>query len=206
MPFGAILGGLGSLFAGSGGGAVAGGLLGGIGSIFSGLLGSGASKQASAQQYLAAMTALNQQQGMFNTAEQQQLGMFNTANNALSPYYNAGAGGIGGLQGALAALSGLTGNIQPALNTLSGLTGNYANMENSIFGPNGINPSAMPGFNFATNWGTKTTENALAAEGLGGSSGPLASGINQMATGLAGSYFPQFLNSTFGALGGGVTA
>jgi hypothetical protein len=50
----------------------------------------------------------------------------------------------------------------------------------------------LPGFQFASKWGTKSTQNALSAEGLGGSTGPLAQGISNFNNGLASTDFSQF--------------
>lgn len=44
---------------------------------------------------------------------------------------------------------------------------------------------SLPGFQFASNWGTRQATNALTAQGLGGSTGPLASAISQYNNGLA---------------------
>jgi len=52
----------------------------------------------------------------------------------------------------------------------------------------------LPGFQFASQWGTKATQNALAAQGLGGSTGPLASGISQFNNGLASQNYAQYIN------------
>ena len=74
----------------------------------------------------------------------------------------------------------------------------------------------MPGFQFQSQWGNLSTENALAAEGLGGSKGPLATGISQYNQGLAGTYYMNTVNAlqnrvntgagAAGALASGATA
>lgn len=54
--------------------------------------------------------------------------------------------------------------------------------------------SQLPGFQFQSQWGTKTAQNALAAEGLGGSTGPLAKAISDYNNGLAGTYYNNYFN------------
>lgn len=55
--------------------------------------------------------------------------------------------------------------------------------------------SQLPGFQFQSQYGTMATENALAARGLGGSSGPLAMGISNYNEGLAGTSFSSLVNA-----------
>jgi hypothetical protein len=113
--------------------------------------------------------------------------MFGQAQGALSPYYTAGSGQ------SLATLQSLI-NPSTAASTLS----------------------QLPGFQFTSGWGTKSAENALAAEGLGGSTGPLASAVSQYNTGLAQQYWGQDVGAlqnlvntgagAAGALAGNATA
>ena len=70
---------------------------------------------------------------------------------------------------------------------------------------------SLPGFQFASKWGTKTAENALSAQGLGGSAGPLATAISNYNNGLASQQFMNYagllqnqVNSGIGA-GGQIT-
>jgi hypothetical protein len=54
--------------------------------------------------------------------------------------------------------------------------------------------SQLPGFQFQSQYGTMATTNALAARGLGGSTGPLAQGISQYNQGLAGTSFSNLVS------------
>lgn len=136
------------------GAAVAGAAaLGVAGSVGASMIQSNAAKKASQQQAQASANALATQQQMFGVAQ-----------NALSPYYNAGASTLPTLQSLLTP--GLS-----QTNTLSGL----------------------PGFQFQSQWGTMSAKNALAAEGLGGSTGPLAKAISDYNNGLAGSYYNNYV-------------
>jgi hypothetical protein len=55
--------------------------------------------------------------------------------------------------------------------------------------------SQLPGFQFQSQYGTMATTNALAARGLGGSTGPLAMGISNYNQGLAGTSFSSLVNA-----------
>jgi hypothetical protein len=90
---------------------------------------------------------------------------FNTAQGALSPYYTAG---------------------QSALPTLQALLtpGQSANQL-----------SQMPGFQFQSQYGTMAAKNALSAQGLGGSAGPLATAVSNYNQGLAGTYYQNTTNA-----------
>lgn len=72
-----------------------------------------------------------------------------------------------------------------ANNTLASLLSPGANMQSTLEG--------LPGFKFQSKWGTKATQNALAAEGLGGSTGPLAKGISDYNSGLASTSYNNFV-------------
>lgn len=105
--------------------------------------------------------------------------MFSTAQGALSPYYTAG-------QGVLPTLSSL---LTPGPSQTATL-------------------EQLPGFNFASEWGTLSAKNALSAEGLGGSTGPLAKAISDYNSGLASTnfgnlvgYLQNFANMGEGAAG-----
>ena len=92
--------------------------------------------------------------------------MFGVARNALSPYYTAG-------QGALKSLSALT---TPGSNQTAAL-------------------ESMPGFQFQSQWGNLAATNQLAAQGLGGSAGPLGTALSQYNQGLAGTYYMNSVNA-----------
>ena len=136
------------------------------GSIGSALIGSNASKNASDQQVQAQQAALAQQKELYNQGLGVQSGYVNQAQSTLSPFVNAGQGAAGTLSNLLTP-----GNSAATL-------------------------SQMPGFQFASQYGTKAATNALAARGQGASAGPLATAISQYNNGLASQ---QYFNTT-GAL------
>lgn len=124
----------------------------------------------------AAKQASSQQVGAENNAIAAQKGFFSTADDALSPYYK----GAQGSEGTLSALL----NPGTSASTLS----------------------TLPGFQFQSQWGTKSAQNALAAEGLGGSTGPLASAISQYNQGVAGTYFTNETGALQNQVNSGVAA
>lgn len=124
------------------------------GSLGSALIGSSASKSASAQQTQADTMGLMLQQQRFQQAQ-----------SALSPYYTAG---------------------QSALPTLQALL---------TPGSSASTLAQMPGFQFQSQYGTMATQNALSAQGLGGSAGPLATAISNYNQGLAGTYYQNTTNA-----------
>ena len=156
--------------------------------IAAGILGGGALSAAggigSALIGSGASQKASQQQTMMGLLGlQQQQQMFNTAKAAISPYSDAGASVLPTLQSLLTPGKSQTDTL-----------------------------SKLPGFQFASQWGNLATTNALAAQGLGGSAGPLAKGISDYNNGLAQTYWGQdagalqnFANmgsSAAGALGG----
>lgn len=98
-----------------------------------------------------------------------QKSMFNTAQQNLSPFVNAGTG---------------------TLDTLKSLITPGANMTDVL--------SKIPGFTFASDWGTRSATNALAARGLGGSVGPVARGVSDYNQGLAGNMWQSVVNALQG--------
>ena len=132
----------------------------------------------------ASQKASQQQTSMGLLGLMQQMQMFNTAKAAISPYSDAGASVLPTLQSLLTPGKSQTDTL-----------------------------SKLPGFQFASQWGNLATTNALAAQGLGGSAGPLAKGISDYNNGLAQTYWGQdvgalqnFANMGAGAAGalGGV--
>lgn len=107
----------------------------------------------------ASSRASNQQAQAQMQALQLQSQMFAAANNALSPYYTAG---------------------QHALPTLEHLLTPSTSADTL---------RSLPGFQFQSQWGNLQATNALAAQGLGGSTGPLATAISNYNEGLAGTYW-----------------
>jgi hypothetical protein len=130
--------------------------LGAVGSIGSAVIGSNASKNAANAQVQMQQQALQQQQALFSQGLSQQKGYVQTAQNTLMPYAQAG---------------------ESILPTLQGLITPGAN-QNALL-------SQTPGFQFASQYGSKAATNALAAQGLGASAGPLATAISQYKNGLA---------------------
>lgn len=91
--------------------------------------------------------------------------MFTTAQNAVSPFMNAGS------------------SVLPTLTALE-TPGTSASML-----------SQMPGFQFQSQYGSMAAQNALSAQGLGGSRGPLAAAISSYNNGLAGTYYQNTVNA-----------
>ena len=114
----------------------------------------------------ASQNAAAQQVAMQQKALAQQQSMFNTGQQAVNPFIQAGQGALG---------------------TLTGL---------ETPGTSAASLAQMPGFQFASQYGTMATQNALAAKGQGASAGPLATAISQFNNGLASQ---QYFN-TVGAL------
>lgn len=114
----------------------------------------------------AQQAALAQQKALYNQGLGVQSGYVNQAQGALNPFISAGQGAAGTL-----------GNLLTPGQSASAL-------------------SQMPGFNFASQYGTMAATNALAARGQGASAGPLATAVSQYNNGLASQ---QYFN-TVGAL------
>lgn len=114
----------------------------------------------------AAKSASEAQQATAQQALAQQKAMFDIAQKGLSPYISAGQNALPTLQALLTPGPSQTGVL-----------------------------SQLPGFQFASQWGTQAATNALAARGLGGSAGPLAKGISDYNTGLAQTFWGQDVNA-----------
>lgn len=113
----------------------------------------------------ASKQASNQQAQSQEMALMLQAQKFQTAQNALEPYVQAGQ------------------NVLPTLQNL--LTpGQSANQL-----------AQMPGFQFQSQYGTMAAKNALSAQGLGGSGGPLAVAVSNYNQGLAGTYYQNSVNA-----------
>lgn len=115
---------------------------------------------------LGAKSAANTQASAEKAALAQQQSMFGTAQNALNPYVTAG---------------------QNALPTLNALATPGPSQTSTL--------ETLPGFQFQSQYGTQATQNALAAQGLGGSKGPLSTAISQYNQGLAGTYYMNSVNA-----------
>lgn len=137
------------------------------GSLASGYLQSNAASNASQAQVQMQQQALAQQKALYEQGLQTQSGYVGQAQTTLNPFINAG---------------------QSVLPTLQGLITPGAN-QNALL-------AQTPGFQFASQYGTKAAQNALAARGQGASAGPLATAISQYNNGLAQNTW----QSTVGAL------
>lgn len=149
---------------------IAGGI-GAAGSIGAAAIGANASSTASKQQAAAQQQALQQQQMLFNLGLSKQAGYFDTAKtafgtatNALAPYATAGTSVLPTLQGLLTP------------------------------GTSASTLSQMPGFGFASQYGTMAATNALAAK-TGPSAGPLAAAVSQFNNGLASTTWQNTVNA-----------
>jgi hypothetical protein len=86
------------------------------------------------------------------------------------------------------------GALNPFIQAGQGAAGTLSNLLQP--GQSAAALAQMPGFQFASQYGTKAAQNALSAKGQGASAGPLATAISQYNQGLAGN---QYFN-TVGAL------
>lgn len=142
------------------------------------------------------------------------------------------AAGIGGASSIISGLLGSSGS-KAAAQEQGQAAQNDLNFQNNLVGLNlqDLNPfknngvqdsntltsllnpgsaestlESLPGFKFASKWGTKATQNSLAAEGLGGSTGPLAQAISNYNNGLASTNFSNFANLLQNGANTGVNA
>lgn len=87
---------------------------------------------------------------------------------------------------------------------------NASGVLNNLLSPNSQTMQStlqsLPGFQFQSKWGTKQTQNALAAEGLGGSTGPLAQAISNYNNGLASTYYSNYVSQLQNEQGAGISA
>lgn len=117
--------------------------------------------------------------------------MFGTAQTALNPFITSGT------------------NVLPSLtNEATGSAGTFGDTLQKLLTP-GTSASAlstMPGFQFQQQYGEMAATNALAARGLGGSAGPVARGIADYTTGLAGTQYFNTVNALQNAYTGRVGA
>lgn len=128
----------------------------------------------------ASQKASAQQVAMQQQALQQQMALYgtglSTAHGALDPF-------ISGAQGAAGTLSNL---LTPGMSSST--------------------LAQMPGFVFASQYGTKAATNALASRGQGASAGPLATAISQYNNGLAQNTWGNTVNALQGYVGMGANA
>lgn len=150
--------------------------VGAAGSIGGALIGSNAAGKASAAQVTAQQQALAQQMALYNQGLGVQGNYFQTAENTLNPAITAG-------QGALTQLHNL---LTPGMSAET--------------------LAQMPGFAFASQYGTKAAQNALAAKGEGASAGPLATAISQYNNGLASGQYQNIVGNLTSLAGLGTNA
>lgn len=148
----------------------------GAGALSAGATAWGASKAADAQTKAGGAAIANQQQ------------MYANNKNILSPFINAGAGGIGNLQN----WTDPNSTTNP-LASLIKLTTPGADMSKVL--------EQTPGYQFSANQGTRAALNALAARGLGGSPGAIAKGVGGYVSGLASNTWQNIVNSLMGVQG-----
>lgn len=117
----------------------------------------------------ASKTASQQQADAQKAALAQQQQMFGVAQGALNPFITSG---------------------QSVLGTLKGLITPGADQSALL--------EKTPGFQFTSQYGTKSATNALAARGQGMSSGPLATAISQFNNGLAANTWQNTVNALQG--------
>jgi len=149
-----------------------------IGAAISGLVGAAGSIGGAFINAGAANSASNKQAQAAANALALQKQEFGTAQTALNPYINAG-------QGELSTLSGL---LNP--------------------GSSAATLQSLPGFQFQSQWGDLAATNQLAAQGLGGSRGPLGTALSQYNNGLAGTYFNNYVGQAqnFANMGAGAAS
>lgn len=125
----------------------------------------------------AQKTAANEQAQSSANALAQQQSMFGTAQNALNPFVNAGQSAIPQLQALLTPGSKQAGAI-----------------------------TSNPGLQFQSKYGDLAATNQLAAQGLGGSGGPLGTALSGYNQGLASTYYQNAVNNLQGLVNTGVGA
>lgn len=125
---------------------------------------------------LGAESAASKQANAAQAAISAQQQMFGTAQQALSPYYTAGQSQLPTLQKLLTPGPSQTQTLQN-----------------------------LPGFQFQSQWGSMAAQNALAAQGLAGSAGPVGKALSDYNQGLAGTYFNNFIGQeqNFANMGAG---
>jgi len=150
--------------------------VGAAGSLGAAGIGAWASGKASSQQVQAQMAALAQQKALYEQGLGVQSGYVNSAADALNPFI-----GVGGAVG----------------KTLQSLL---------TPGSSAATLSQMPGFAFASQYGTNAATNALAARGGASGGGNLATAISQYNNGLAGQQYFNTVNALQNTFGTGAQA
>lgn len=153
-----------------------------------------------------ATTAANDQVKAQQAAIAAQQGMFNTTESNLAPFIGAGAGAVPRLQSylnnpnsTLAQAQGLNNTKDPnsALSQLLKLTTPGASMTSTL--------EQTPGFQFASQYGTMAADNSLAARGLAGPGGSLATAVSNYNQGLASTQWGNIVSALQGSLNSGTS-
>lgn len=126
-------------------------------------------------------------------ALKQQKEMFGKAEGYLSPFIQAGQGGITNLQNFINPNSESS-----PLNALLKLLMPGGNQSETL--------AKTPGYQFAEDRGLRSVNNALAARGLAGSGGAVAKGASEFTTGLAQQTWSSVVDKLLQTLGGGTNA
>lgn len=135
----------------------------------------GSSVVGGAASIWGANKAADAQKDAANASIANQKAMYAENKNMLSPFIEAGKGGIGQLQDWLSTSGGSGGS--NALSSLLKLVTPGADMSATL--------AQTPGYQFSEKQGTRAALNALAARGLGGSPGAIAKGVGGYVSGLA---------------------
>lgn len=120
--------------------------------------------------------------------------MYNQGLGQQSNYLNSAQTAFGAAQSALNPYAQAGQSVLPTLQSL--LTP----------GQSAATLAQMPGFQFASQYGTKAATNALAARGQGASAGPLATAISQYNNGLASQQYQSIVGNLQGFAGLGANA
>lgn len=114
--------------------------------------------------------------------------MFGQVKGAAQPFLDAGSSSAGTLQNWLNPNSSTN-----PLSSLIKLTTPGADMSSVL--------SQTPGYQFAQQQGTRGVLNALAGRGLGGSTGPITTGVGNFTAGLAGQTWQSVVQALSGVIG-----
>jgi hypothetical protein len=159
---------------------------------------SNAAQNASQQQAQYAQQALATQQAMFSQGLSAQQGLFGQGQAGQQNYFNTGLGQaqnyFGTAQNALAPWQSAGQSVIPTLQALL----NPGTASKTL--------ESLPGFKFQSDWGNMQATNALSAQGLGGSTGPLAKAISDYNQGLASTSYGSIVDKLMGFAGLGSNA
>lgn len=153
-----------------------------------------------------ATTAANDQVKAQQAAIAAQEQMFGVTQQNLAPFIGAGTSAIPQLQSylnnpnsTLTQAQGLNNTSDPnsALSKLLGLTTPGASQTSTL--------EQTPGFQFASQYGTMAADNSLAARGLAGPGGSLATAVSNYNQGLASTQWSNIVSALQGSLNSGTS-